>query len=212
MVLSAIRHLSIPEGNVIEIARNGQQLWRGLPDGFTPLEFILGNNNAYINTGFNLTDTDIVRGKFNLSGAANVFGCFTSSTGTDNYSFYTGASNSSKLYARMDGKLDQSGYSVMNEDIDVYMDKTGLWINEIQKASFTNIGTFTASAPFYIGWLANSSSPKIVGKIYNIEIIGKFLGVPAVRDSDEVCGLYDFISKTFWKSASSINFVGGPPL
>ncbi|MDO5443331.1 MAG: hypothetical protein Q4G10_06630 [Bacteroidia bacterium] len=209
---SSTRHLTIPEGNIIRIDRNGQRLWQGLPSGFTPIEYIAGNNSAYINTHLYLSDTDTVSGRFNLSGASNVFGCFTGSSASDNFSFYTGASNSSKLYARMDGKLDSSGYSVLNEDIDVFMDKTGFWINEVQKASFSGVGSFTTTAPLYIGWLANSSSPKIIGKIYEIDIPGKFYGIPARRDSDEVCGLYDFIGHTFRTSDSSVDFIGGEPV
>ena len=212
MNFSSARHLTIPEGDVIEIARNGQCLWRGLPSGLTAIEYIAGNNNAYINTGLYLSDTDIVRGRFNLTGASNVFGCFSGSSASDNFSFYTGASKSSKLYARMDGKLDSSGTSVMNEDIDIVMDKTGLWINDIEKATFSGVGAFTATAPFFIGWLDNSSSAKIIGKIYELEVYEKFLGVPAKRDADDVCGLYDFISHRFWTSDSSSDFTGGDPI
>lgn len=212
MNVSSARHLAIPEGNVIEIGRSGQRLWRGLPSGFTAIEYIAGNNNAYINTGLYLSDTDTVRGRFNLTGASNIFGCFSGSSASDNYSFYTGANRSAKLYARMDGKLDSSGLSVVNEDIELLMDKTGLRLNDIEKATFSNVDSFTASAPFFIGWLDNSSSAKIIGKIYNIEVIDKFLGVPAMRDLDSVCGLYDFVGARFLRSETSTDFTGGPPL
>ena len=209
---SSARHLTIPEGNVIKIDKSSQCLWHGLPSGFTAIEYIAGNNNAYINTGLYLSDTDTVRGRFYLTGASNIFGCFSGSSASDNYSFYTGASRSSKLYARMDGKLDSTGTSVVNEDIEVIMNKSGLWINDVEKATFSNVGSFTATAPFFIGWLDNSSSAKIIGKIYELEITNKFYGVPARRDSDDVCGLYDFINHRFWSSDSSTDFSGGDPV
>lgn len=211
MELSAVRHITTSDGNVIQIDRNGQMLWRGLPSGLTAVEYIAGNNSAYIHTGIRLTDLDTVYGKFLLTSASNVFGCFTSSSSSDNFSFYTG-SGTAKLYARMDGKLDSTGTSVTGEQIDVVMDKTGLWINDIQKASFSNIPSFTASADFYIGWLANSSAAKIVGRIYSLEILGKFLGLPARRDTDDEYGLYDFVSRQFLTSDSSTGFTGGEPV
>ena len=212
MDFAAVRHIAIPEGSVIQIAKDAQPFWRGLPAGYTAVEYIQGNNTAYINTGLYLSDADSVRGRFNLTGASNIFGCFSGSSASDNYSFYTGATRSSKLYARMDGKLDSTGTSVVNEDIEVFMDKTGLWINEDEKATFSDVGEFTATAPFYIGWLANSSSAKIIGKIYEIEVPGKFYGVPAMRDADSAYGLYDYVGHRFLASASSTGFAGGQPI
>lgn len=212
MVFSSVKHIRIPEGDVTEIAVNGHEIWRGLPSGYTEMASISGSGGAYIATDLHLTDEDIVKASVHLTGACNVFGCFTDSSASDNYSFYTGASNSSKLYARMDGKLDSTGRSVLNEDIFVYMDKTGLWIDDAQKASFSNVGEFVASAPFYIGWLDNSSSPKLVGSIYELEVVGKFHGIPARRDTDGVCGLYDLISRGFFSSNTSTEFVGGDPV
>lgn len=92
------------------------------------------------------------------------------------------------------------------------MDKTGLWINDMQKASFSSVERFMASAPFYIGWLDNSSSPKLVGSIYELEVVGKFHGIPARRDSDGVCGLYDLTGRSFYSSNTSTEFVGGDPI
>ena len=212
MNFSTVKHIRIPEGDVTEITVNGRQIWHGLPSGYTAIASISGSGGAYIATDLHLTDEDIVKASVHLTGACNVFGCFTDSSASDNFSFYTGSSNSSKLYARMDGLLDSSGRSVLNEDIFVCMDKTGLWINDMQKASFSSVEPFTASAPFYIGWLDNSSSPKLVGSIYELEVVGKFHGIPARRDSDGVCGLYDLTSRSFFSSNTSTEFVGGDPI
>lgn len=212
MDIRTARHIRIPEGNAIKIERNGAVLWKGLPPGFTPLQYIHGNGHACINTELHLTDEDSVKARVKITGTSNIFGCYTGTSARDNFSFYSAATSSGKIYARVDGQLDSSGSCVPNIEIDIFMDKTGAWVNDVQKAEFEDVEPFTASAPFYVGGLPNSTTSKIIGDIYALEVPGKFDGIPVQRDEDGICGLYDYVGCRFLSSMTSTEFTGGPPL
>lgn len=169
----------------------------GLPSGYKRLAYIIGSNSAYsIISGLHLTDADEVRAEVYITGNCNVYGCYTGSSAGDNFSLYVG----STYYARMDGKVVSNVSSSKNARLALVHNKDGLWINGTKRITFTDVGTFTAGTNFYIGWLDNASSAKVIGRIYRLEVVGKFVGIPALRVSDGVCGLYDTLNGTFYAS------------
>lgn len=169
----------------------------GLPSGYKRLAYLLGSNSAYsIISGLHLTDADEVRAEVYITGNCNVYGCYTGSSAGDNFSLYVG----STYYARMDGKVVSNVSSSKNARLALVHNKEGMWINGTKRITFTDVGEFTASTDFYIGWLDNASSAKVIGRIYRLEVVGKFVGIPAMRVSDGVCGLYDTLNGTFYAS------------
>lgn len=55
---SKITDFTIPEGNVIQVARNNTVLWskptmKELPEGYTEVEYIGSTGTQYLNTGIN---------------------------------------------------------------------------------------------------------------------------------------------------------------
>lgn len=169
----------------------------GLPAGYQRLAYLIGNNSAYsIISGLHLTDADEVRAEVYITGNCNVYGCYTGSSAGDNFSLYVG----STYYARMDGKVVSNVSSAKNARLALVHNKDGVWINGTKRITFTDVGEFTASTDFYVGWLDNASSAKVIGRIYRLEVVGKFVGIPALRVSDGVCGIYDTLNGTFYAS------------
>lgn len=172
----------------------------GLPSGYKRLAYLLGSNSAYsIISGLHLTDADEVRTEVYITGNCNVYGCYTGSSAGDNFSLYVG----STYYARMGGKVVSNVTSTKNARLALVHNKEGMWINGTKRITFTDIGEFTASTDFYVGWLDNASSAKVIGRIYRLEVVGKFVGIPAMRVSDGVCGIYDTLNGTFYESAGA---------
>lgn len=176
-----------------------------LPTGYTRLQYVTGSANAYTIVPIHLTDEDVVKAKLETRASCNLFGCYTGTSATDNFSLYAG----SNYYIRVDGQLNSSVTATKNTVVEYELSKDGLLEDGVQVASFSGVGSFTTSTYFYVGWLDNASSAKFTGDIYSIEVVGKFNGIPAKRDSDGVAGFYDTVTSTFYASSGSA-WTAGP--
>ncbi|MBQ6011811.1 MAG: hypothetical protein IJL23_01695, partial [Alphaproteobacteria bacterium] len=93
--------------------------------------------------------------------------------------------------------------------------KNGVWVDGVQIGSYTNITNFTTPYSLVV-FGGNTGSP--VGssgiRIYALSIKEndslKRNFIPARRNSDNVVGMYDTVSKTFFTNAGTGSFVAGP--
>ena len=219
--LQLIDQKYIQNKNIILTDSSGEMVYlngvKTLPDGYTPLEYIETNGNAYIDTGYFPNNKTAIHMDFQFTRdvAAHIFGartasqndafaiCFESDFGwclQINDSIYNG------------GIFDRSirHKIILNAD---YFQIDGN-INTTINASASS---FTSGGSLYIAACSNSTIPdeNMYGKIYQFAIVEeddfKSLFVPAKNPSGAI-GLYDLLQNRFFSSAGSQAFTAGPSL
>ena len=155
-------------------------------------------------TGFFLQGSDTVRISFSVDKACNVFGSYTSTTASDNYSLYASTSSGAK-YLRYGDATYNSYFSSSNlgERFDVVIAPTGT--SGMPVDSVITPLEFTGSSDLCIGTTAPSAtSSKLDGCIYgDVVVDGKLKLVPCERLADHVLGYYDAVSGTFYEPTGS---------
>lgn len=177
----------------------------GLPDGYKKVKgFEFSAGTYYKITDFFLKSDDVVRISFSVDKACNVFGCYTTTSATDNYSLYASTSSGGK-YLRYDGSTYNSYFSNadLGERFDVTISASGT--SGMPTDSVFSETTFTCSSDLCIGTTAPSaSSSKLDGNIWgSIVVEGRLKLVPCERLSDHVLGYYDMVGGTFYEPTGS---------
>lgn len=171
-----------------------------LPLGYQKLKYIEGNNSGYIPTDIYLSGDDTIKMKFKTlpTGTTTccIFGAYKS--GEDvNFSLYS-AGATYYAYWRYAGTLYQNHKFQLDTMNNIEMNARIIKVNDdTYNTTFTE-STFTTSRPIYIGHINASASPKIKGKIYSFEVVGKHKLVPALKTATEEVGLYDKMTDTFY--------------
>ncbi len=170
------------------------------------LGFEFSASTYYAITGFNLKGSDTVRISFSVDKACNVFGCYTTTSATDNYSMYASTSSGAK-YLRYNGGTYKSYFASGNlgTKYDVVITPTGSSGMPTGQDDSWTAASFTASADLCIGTTSSSAtSSKLDGKIFgDIVVDGRLKLIPCKRISDNVLGYYDIYSETFYEPTGS---------
>ena len=175
----------------------------GIPSSYRKLTGIEFYSTTYYEiTGFKLRGSDTVRFSIAVDKACNVFGCYTSTDASDNYSLYISTASSAK-YLRYNGSTYKSYWrnQDMGERFDIAISPTGSsGMPGTQDDTWTE-QTFTAPSDMCIGTTSSgASSAKLDGKMYgNFVVDGRFCGVPVERISDGAIGYYDLFGDTFYE-------------
>lgn len=190
-------------GNSIDKVVKNNEVVFGIPEGYTKVEYIQGNDSGYIPTDIYLTGADTVKIKYQRTGgtAHNVFGCFTTAEASDNFSLYVLIT--STAYIRYGNQLIREYRSTLNTINDIEMSSTGFKVDGETIATWQP-QTFTASVPLYLGYVYGVTSPKFIGRIYEVEIVGKARLYPCVRNSDNKAGFYDIINGVFYEADGTV--------
>lgn len=189
-----------------------QKAQSGLPEGYTALEYIQSSGTQYIDTGRKPTqDSDItidlmIVGKKYRS--AGIFGSRESAS-----------KNNLTLFLDNDARfiVDFSEYRqhrfmmvASSERTKIRMNKTGVWVNDILKTSWSDVANFetpTNGLIFDVGnnnWTGN----KAVMRLYSYTDGDAQQLVPCL-DTNGVPCLYDLISKTTFYNQGSGSFTWG---
>lgn len=177
----------------------------GLPEEYKKVKgFEFSAGTYYKITDFRLKSDDVVRISFSVDKACNVFGCYTTTSATDNYSLYASTSSGGK-YLRYDGSTYNSYFSSaeLGERFDVTISASGTSGMPID--SVFSEATFDCSSDLCIGTTAPSaSSSKLDGNIWgNIVVDGRLRLVPCERLSDHALGYYDTVGGAFYAPIGS---------
>ena len=205
-----------------------------LPNGYTELDYIGTNHNAYILTNLTVNDFDRVTAKVRLLdnsgqieyslfgsrmnlgsyelGKAFYFRTFGNTYATalcetswmDGWSTYVPTEIPLDLMINYDVKLANSTQYVKIAD-------TTIGSNSYSYTTpISNLYPVPIFAHNYDGVISNIphlESESIA--FYNgFNVVGNF--IPAKRDSDNVIGMYDIISQTFFENAGTGTFTAGP--
>lgn len=185
----------------------GNERVYGVPSAYRKLTGIEFSFATYYEiVGLHLRGSDTVRFSIAVDKACNVFGCYTSTDASDNYSLYVSTASNAK-YLRYDGSTYKSYWR--NQDIgerfDIVISPTGSsGMPGSQDDTWTE-QTFEAPSNMCIGTTSTgATSAKFDGKIYgNFVVDGRFCGVPVERISDGIIGYYDLFSDTFYTPIGS---------
>ena len=203
MRFDGITGITIPEGEVVEIAIGGVTVWSAAPAvAYTPIDWIVCNDDIAFNTGI-LCDQDskieltFIRGD---SSARYLFGVAS----TDNKASFTAyqSGNASGSW-RFGGAYGRPAVPVDAENT-VTMSQAGIVMNGTSYGYSGTIGTFTTPHPLAVGGCMGTNGA--IGATTCIGKLGRFRlwqgdaltldWVPHMR-SDGVQGYLDQISGKF---------------
>lgn len=214
----------LTEVNVVKISKDSQVLWRGVPDEYQRLNYIESNGSQYINTkilGTNLYNFELdILPKATRTGTQSIYLSYISSSPEiDNFTLgtfqtptgmflraqknesYKNNGNIVSQFNRHIIKIDNNGLKVDNTILSTNIPKP-LGIGETS-ADINLLGSNTG------GELGGVPAQLFKAILYgnNNSVLRCFL--PAKRLSDNVIGMYDIVSKTFFTNAGSGAFTGG---
>ena len=172
----------------------------GLPEGYTALEYIQSSGNQYIDTGRKLTQDSDITIDFRIVGEINrnagIFGSRESAS-KNNLALFQQTSPNEFICDFSEFQQHRFKMTSSLERIKIQMNKTGVWVNDILKKSWSDVANFetpTNGLIFDIGnnnWTGN----KAVIRLYGYTDGDAQRLVPCL-DANGVPCLYDLIGKT----------------
>lgn len=235
LVVSVQNEISVDSGTswvnsgspyVVIVESGASQCQSILPAGYTQVEYVENQNQAYINTLFKpdqdtrivcemqcVTSTNSVL-HFGTGGWDKVDGMWLT--------YETGINGT--LHISWLGKTTWSTYSSVIGDYNKHIydwNKNNIYIDNVLVASDTlsnyscpdNLAIFTT----ILNGTSYESALKMLGKLYSLKIYdnGTLVRdmIPCTRDSDSKAGVYDIVNDVFYSSASSgYELVAGDPV
>ena len=205
--------------NYVEAIRSGQ-----LPAGYTELEYIESTGTQYIDTGVKASDCYGIYADFTPLGIHGLSGVFGSNTKAQNGTslwLHNGGSGVA-FYIRPNTLVALSPQISTNNILNtrcVFSMLNGVatfTYNNVTSSGTCNIGTTTydttikvcGCSAFYDNYSAKAKYNKFMLYKENNTLIRNF--IPAMRNSDNVVGMYDTISGTFFTNSGTGDFVAGP--
>ena len=189
------------------------QAQSGLPSSYTALEYIQSSGTQYIDTGRKLTqDSDItidfsIVGEINRS--AGIFGSRQSAS-KNNLTLFQNASP--VVFSGDFSEYQKHRFSVASslERTKIRMNKSGVWINDILKKSWSDVADFETPTNGLIFDVGNNnwSGNKAVMRLYGYTDGDAQRLVPCL-DANGVPCLYDLIGKTALYNQGAGSFTWG---
>lgn len=186
----------------------------GLPEGYTALEYIQSSGTQYIDTGRKLTQDSDITIDFSIVGErirdAGVFGSRESAS-KNNLSLFQGVSSGGVFnvdFSEYWNHRFQTPSSL--ERTKIRANKTGVWVNDILKKSWSNVANFetpTNGLIFDVGnnnWTGN----KAIMQLYSYTDGNAQQLVPCL-DADGVPCMYDLIRRQTLYNQGTGSFTWG---
>jgi hypothetical protein len=212
-----IPRIAINGKNILRVMCNGSEIWsgNGLPSGYTLLNYIQGNGNQYIDTGYKPKyNTKVIIELSDITGNGFLIGTRDTASGTSSAQYC--------IYKNSNGiRSDYFGTNKTISSPDVT--SRGIVIKDANKLNFkgveitnTKVSSGTCSYNlllFALNDVGAVSQASLRGKfkmyycqIYdNGELIRDYI---PCKNPSGVCGLYDKVNKIFYGSASTTPFTG----
>ena len=172
----------------------------GLPDDFTPVNFLQSSGSQYIDTGRKLTQDSDITIDFRIVGEINrnagIFGSRESASKNNLAMFQTTSPNAFNV----DFSEYQKHRFTMTSSLErtkIQINKAGVWVNDILKKSWSNVANFKTPTNGLIFDVGNNnwSGNKAVMRLYSYTDGDAQRLVPCL-DTNGVPCLYDLIGKT----------------
>lgn len=192
--------------------------YRGLPKEYTQVEYIESTGTQYIDTGFvPNSNTRVVMNVMLVKQTAAskaIFGARSKSSGKDSGSFTflsieTGAKTRSDYF----GSSVTGNFPILGKRVVIDRDKNVCNIDGNVITNKTSANKCSVNMYLFAVNTANSALLQSNLKLYSCQIYDngtlKLDFVPAKRVSDNVIGMYDMVSKTFFMNAGTSVFTAG---
>ena len=179
-----------------------------LPSGYTQVAYVQSSGNQAIDTGIIMTNAHEVRAKFNPSALSKYLYGSVSSGNSTSYTAYLSSAGNWRF-----GNRTIAIPTSANTLYESVQNSSGVTINGVSKGTYAST-TFTSPNSLVLFGshsTANAVSPNFSGKVYYIKIYNNgdavFDGIPAKRNSDNKCGLYDMANNVFYASHTATAFI-----
>lgn len=182
----------------------------GLPAEFTELAYLQGTGTQYIDTGIYGKLATEIRAKIYVTSYGNLFGDMSNTSASISSSYSPGR----VTYTRFGDKRVASAFGDCSYDVDCVIkeNKDGVWVDNVQTATFSATSSFTTSNTLLL-FKCNGASGIPQFRCYYFEVYEDGAAVlklvPAKRNSDNVVGMYDLVSRSFLTNAGSGSFLYG---
>lgn len=202
----------------VEAIKSGQ-----LPTGYTELEYIESTGTQYIDTGIKASDCYGIYADFTPLGTNGLSGVFGSNTASQNgTSLWLNNSSSVAFYIRPNTLVALSPQISINNILNTrcvfsMLNRVATFTyNNVTSSGTYNLGTTTydttikvcGCSAYYDNYSAKAKYNKFMLYGENNTLVRNF--IPAKRNSDNVLGMYDTISGTFFTNSGIGSFVAGP--
>lgn len=177
-----------------------------LPEGYARITGMTLNGDTYWEIPIHLYGYDTVRFSISVTAACNVFGCYTTTSATNNYSLYISSTSGSK-YLRYNGGTYKSYWSssAMGQRYDITISPYGSEGMPSGQDDTWNETEFESDVNMCIGTTSvDATSSKFKGNFYGEFLVdGKFYGIPCEREEDGAIGWFDAYSYEFYAPVGS---------
>lgn len=182
----------------------------GLPSGYQQVEYIQSTGNQYIEVHYQTANITRVSCRAQVfSGSAYVL----IGTGVSSSSSYTGircfSTNGSNLYCGLNTGRSELSYTPGSTPQTWIIDKTLLQIGSTEKTISYNGSSTATSFAIFKDKTANSTKCSIYWfKVYENGVLKRNF-IPCYRKSDNVIGMYETETGTFYTNSGSGTFIKG---
>ena len=193
---------------------------RGLPDGYTRLQYIESTGTQYIDTGINIGENIQTKVKFGkTTNSFTKYGFIIGGGG--HYQGLVTRTSTNSYYVSMYNSSQNAVVITMPDDVFEIIFNTPnhkVIINNSDSFDLVLISPYTINATIGIfNTPTYTTGDNIgIGKVYSFMIKDNLSNsvvrdmIPAKRNSDNVVGMWDTVSKTFFTNAGTGSFIAGP--
>ena len=203
------KHLTINGKSAVRLEMGGGVVWKGLPEGYTLLDYIETTGTQYINTGFIPNQDSRIICEFMVLGGSGIYGARTT-TAADNFAFRTANTEwqtcyGAKLYG-LDIDFDTVNWHIAEQN------RNKFYLDGVLRKTCT-YAEFTAPTSIILGGI-NASNAVYYGKgryracqIYDNGVLVRDL-IPC-KDAAGNVGMYDTVNAVFYGNAGTGAFEYG---
>ena len=212
MILSA-KHLAIDGKDVVRLKIGGDVAWKGLPKGYTELDYIETTGTQYIDTGFIPNQDSRIVCEFMYFGGTGIYGA-RDNTSSNGFSMRVTNSKWQPQYndtmARTSIASDTTEWHIADQNKNVFS------LDGVELLTFA-YGEFASPNPIILGGILGNKDgvPTLYGgdcryrgcKIYdNGTLVRDFI---PCKDPDDTIGMYDTVNAVFYGNAGSGELAAG---
>lgn len=185
----------------------------GLPEGYTAVNYLQSSGSQYIDTGRKLTQDSDITIDFKIIGKldtdAGILGSRKSAS-ENNLALFQ--QRSDRLFCGDFSKYPKYRFTIAltSERIKIRMNKTGVWVNDILKKSWSDVTDFETPTNGLIFDVGNNNwtGKKVTMQLYSYTDGNAQKLVPCL-DTNGVPCLYDLIGKTAFYNQGTGSFTWG---
>lgn len=207
MNLVNVKHLAIDGKSAVRLEINGIVFWKGLPSGYTPLDYIETTGTQYIDTGFILNQDSRIVCEFMYMGGNGIYGA-RNTVATRNFSLRVISGAFQMGYG--DGVTTGTIPSDENWHV-ADQNKNNLYIDG-ELAATRDYVEFTTPKAMAIGAIRAGSVYYGEGRYRDCQVYDNGVLVRdfmPCKDPDGNIGMYDTLNAKFYGNAGTGTFTAG---